>query len=139
MGCFRTDYVGRGELAERQQKLAQFLDKVKSMAEQYNLVVLMVSSLSIPLLDCLTCARRIRYNLIQEPVQYLPASTVANLSEDTSLPMHRQPGFCFVKVAEKSVLRKSSIHPVCDTIRRGVVLCLTDFSLETVLNAKQPT
>jgi meiotic recombination protein DMC1 len=43
MGCFRTDYQGRGELSERQQKLGQYLDKVKSMAEQFNLAVLMVS------------------------------------------------------------------------------------------------
>ena len=43
MGCFRTDYVGRGELSERQQKLGQFLDKIKSMAEQFNLAVLMAS------------------------------------------------------------------------------------------------
>jgi meiotic recombination protein DMC1 len=43
MGCFRTDYQGRGELSDRQQKLGQYLDKVKAMAEQFNLAVLMVS------------------------------------------------------------------------------------------------
>jgi meiotic recombination protein DMC1 len=43
MGCFRTDYQGRGELSERQQKLGQYLDKVKAMAEQFNLAVLMVT------------------------------------------------------------------------------------------------
>lgn len=43
MGCFRTDYQGRGELSERQQKLGQYLDKVKAMAEQFNLAVLMVN------------------------------------------------------------------------------------------------
>lgn len=42
MGCFRTDYQGRGELSERQQKLGQYLDKVKAMAEQFNLAVLLV-------------------------------------------------------------------------------------------------
>lgn len=47
MGCFRTDYQGRGELSERQQKLGQYLDKVKAMAEQFNLAVLMVS-LALP-------------------------------------------------------------------------------------------
>jgi meiotic recombination protein DMC1 len=33
MNCFRVDYCGRGELAERQQKLGQFLMKVAHMAE----------------------------------------------------------------------------------------------------------
>jgi len=53
MGCFRTDYQGRGELSERQQKLGQYLDKVKAMAEQFNLAVLMVIH-SHPLYYCLT-------------------------------------------------------------------------------------
>jgi meiotic recombination protein DMC1 len=43
MGCFRADFSGRGELADRQQKLMQFLTKVKAMAEQFNLAVLMAS------------------------------------------------------------------------------------------------
>jgi meiotic recombination protein DMC1 len=42
MGCFRSDYTGRGELSERQQKLGQFLKKVTAMAEEFNLAVLMV-------------------------------------------------------------------------------------------------
>jgi meiotic recombination protein DMC1 len=33
MNCFRVDYCGRGELAERQQKLGQFLMKLAHMAE----------------------------------------------------------------------------------------------------------
>jgi meiotic recombination protein DMC1 len=33
MNCFRVDYCGRGELAERQQKLNQFLIKLAHMAE----------------------------------------------------------------------------------------------------------
>lgn len=33
MACFRTDYSGRGELSERQQKLGQFLMKATHMAE----------------------------------------------------------------------------------------------------------
>lgn len=43
MACFRVDYQGRGELSERQQKLGQMLDRVKSIAEGYNVCVLMVS------------------------------------------------------------------------------------------------
>jgi meiotic recombination protein DMC1 len=44
MNCFRVDYVGRGELADRQQKLNQFLSKLCHMAEEFNICVLMVRS-----------------------------------------------------------------------------------------------
>ena len=43
MALYRTDYMGRGELSERQQVLGQFLRKAASMAEEFNLVVFMVS------------------------------------------------------------------------------------------------
>ena len=33
MACFRVDYIGRGELNERQQKLNQFLSKLTHLAE----------------------------------------------------------------------------------------------------------
>ncbi|KAG9018276.1 Meiotic recombination protein dmc1 [Tulasnella sp. 427] len=36
MALFRVDYSGRGELSERQQKLAQFLAQLTRMAEEYN-------------------------------------------------------------------------------------------------------
>lgn len=42
MNCFRVDYCGRGELAERQQKLNQFLMRLAHMAEEFNVAVLMV-------------------------------------------------------------------------------------------------
>ena len=32
---FRTDFTGRGELAERQQKLAQFLRQLQLLASTY--------------------------------------------------------------------------------------------------------
>ena len=41
MNCFRTDYCGRGELSERQQKLNQFLMRLAHMAEEFNICVLM--------------------------------------------------------------------------------------------------
>ena len=44
MACFRVDYCGRGELADRQQKLNQFLSKLTHMAEEFNVCVLMVRS-----------------------------------------------------------------------------------------------
>ena len=44
MACFRVDYCGRGELADRQQKLNQFLSKLTHTAEEFNVCVLMVCS-----------------------------------------------------------------------------------------------
>ncbi|KAI9043523.1 recombinase DMC1 [Aspergillus affinis] len=44
MNCFRVDYCGRGELADRQQKLNQFLMKLAHIAEEFNVCVLMVQS-----------------------------------------------------------------------------------------------
>ncbi|KAF6237409.1 hypothetical protein HO173_004299 [Letharia columbiana] len=43
MACFRVDYCGRGELADRQQKLNQFLSKLTHMAEEFNVCVLMTN------------------------------------------------------------------------------------------------
>ncbi|MCJ1257148.1 Meiotic recombination protein dmc1 [Lignoscripta atroalba] len=43
MNCFRVDYCGRGELADRQQKLNQFLAKLAHMAEEFNVCVLMTN------------------------------------------------------------------------------------------------
>ncbi|KAL2808955.1 Rad51-domain-containing protein [Aspergillus granulosus] len=42
MNCFRVDFCGRGELADRQQKLNQFLMKLAHLAEEFNVCVLMV-------------------------------------------------------------------------------------------------
>lgn len=44
MALFRTDYSGRGELAERQQALGQFLKRLAALAEEFNVCVVMVSS-----------------------------------------------------------------------------------------------
>ena len=43
MALFRVDYVGRGELNERQQKLNQFLSKLTHVAEEFNVAVLMTN------------------------------------------------------------------------------------------------
>jgi meiotic recombination protein DMC1 len=42
MNCFRVDYCGRGELADRQQKLNQFLMKLAHMAEGEKLFLLLL-------------------------------------------------------------------------------------------------
>lgn len=43
MNLYRTDYIGRGELSERQQALGLFLRRASQMAEEFNLVVFMAS------------------------------------------------------------------------------------------------
>ncbi|PPQ67193.1 hypothetical protein CVT25_005794 [Psilocybe cyanescens] len=43
MALFRVDYSGRGELSERQQKLAQMLSKLAKLAEEYNICVLLTN------------------------------------------------------------------------------------------------
>ncbi|KAH9835920.1 DNA recombination and repair protein Rad51, partial [Rhodofomes roseus] len=40
MACFRTDYSGRGELSERQQKM---LSKLSKLSEEYNIAILMTN------------------------------------------------------------------------------------------------
>jgi hypothetical protein len=79
MGCFRTDYQGRGELSERQQKLGQYLDKVKAMAEQFNLAVLMASLATPFTITRLISSRPTKSSLILEQVRCSLASTVVSL------------------------------------------------------------
>ncbi|KAK7465341.1 Meiotic recombination protein dmc1 [Stygiomarasmius scandens] len=43
MALFRVDFSGRGELGERQQKLAQMLSKLTKLSEEYNIVVLLTN------------------------------------------------------------------------------------------------
>nr|GAT58112.1 RecA family ATPase [Mycena chlorophos] len=43
MALFRTDFSGRGELSERQQKLAQMLSKLSKLSEEYNIAILLTN------------------------------------------------------------------------------------------------
>lgn len=43
LNLFRSDYTGRGELSERQQKLAQHLRKLAECAEEFNIAVFMTN------------------------------------------------------------------------------------------------
>ncbi|KAJ3728105.1 putative DMC1 protein [Lentinula guzmanii] len=43
MALFRVDFSGRGELGERQQKLAQMLSKLTKLSEEYNICVLLTN------------------------------------------------------------------------------------------------
>lgn len=43
MGLFRSDFSGRGELSERQQRLGKHLSHITKIAEEYNVAVLLVN------------------------------------------------------------------------------------------------
>ncbi len=44
IALYRTEFVGRGELSERQQVLGTFLRRAGQMAEEFNLVVFLVGT-----------------------------------------------------------------------------------------------
>ena len=46
MALFRVDYSGRGELAERQQKLAQMMSRIQKIAEEYNVAVFITNQMT---------------------------------------------------------------------------------------------
>ncbi|KAL5533929.1 DMC1 [Sanghuangporus baumii] len=43
MALFRTDFSGRGELSERQQKLAQMLSRLTKLSEEFNIAILLTN------------------------------------------------------------------------------------------------
>ncbi|XP_046365058.1 meiotic recombination protein DMC1/LIM15 homolog [Haliotis cracherodii] len=46
MALFRVDFSGRGELADRQQKLAQLLSRLQKIAEEYNVAVFVTNQMT---------------------------------------------------------------------------------------------
>ncbi|KAI9328419.1 RecA-like protein Dmc1 [Obelidium mucronatum] len=46
MALYRVDYSGRGELAERQQKLGQMLAKLTKLAEEFNVAVFITNQMT---------------------------------------------------------------------------------------------
>jgi hypothetical protein len=48
LALFRTDYSGRGELSERQQKLNQMLARLKRLSEEFNLASALYLVASVP-------------------------------------------------------------------------------------------
>ena len=46
MALFRVDFSGRGELAERQQSLAQMLSKLQKISKEYNVAVLVTNQMT---------------------------------------------------------------------------------------------
>eukprot|EP00794_Sanderia_malayensis_P008963 gene8963-9920_t len=46
MALFRVDFCGRGELADRQQKLAQMLSRLQKISEEYNVAVFITNQMT---------------------------------------------------------------------------------------------
>ncbi|VDN55158.1 unnamed protein product [Dracunculus medinensis] len=46
MALFRVDYSGRGELAERQQRLGQMMSRLQKIAEEYNVAVFITNQMT---------------------------------------------------------------------------------------------
>ncbi|XP_064108381.1 meiotic recombination protein DMC1/LIM15 homolog [Macrobrachium nipponense] len=46
MALFRVDFSGRGELADRQQKLAQYLSRLQKISEEYNVSVFITNQMT---------------------------------------------------------------------------------------------
>lgn len=46
MALFRVDFSGRGELADRQQKLAQMLSRLQKLSEEYNISVFVTNQMT---------------------------------------------------------------------------------------------
>ena len=46
MALFRVDYSGRGELADRQQKLAQFMSRLQKISEEYNVAIFITNQMT---------------------------------------------------------------------------------------------
>ncbi|CAG0887575.1 unnamed protein product [Darwinula stevensoni] len=46
MALFRVDFSGRGELADRQQRLAQLLSRLQKISEEYNVAVFMTNQMT---------------------------------------------------------------------------------------------
>ncbi|XP_026273975.1 meiotic recombination protein DMC1/LIM15 homolog [Frankliniella occidentalis] len=46
MALFRVDFSGRGELADRQQRLAQFMSRLQKVSEEYNVAVFITNQMT---------------------------------------------------------------------------------------------
>ncbi len=122
MALFRTDYSGRGELSERQQALGQFLKRLCSLAEEFNICVLMVS-FDVFLSDqrVITFQRQTRSSRIQAPVLSLLVPMVVSQLVATFSPTPLLPESCCVRVAERSASLRSSTLQVSSHLRSSSI------------------
>lgn len=46
MALFRVDFSGRGELADRQQRLAQYMSRLQKISEEYNVSIYITNQMT---------------------------------------------------------------------------------------------
>ena len=124
MALFRTEYVGRGELSERQQVLGTFLRRATQMAEEFNLCVFMVChKATIDDHSLLRPARQTKLCLIQARVLCLQELTVENQLEDIFWLMLLRPDFSFERVEVRNESPRSWILLVSVQYQFGLLTC----------------
>lgn len=146
MNCFRVDYCGRGELAERQQKLNQFLMRLAHMAEGkdktmflfvvelicFRLLIVMLTILCRVQCLCLDgkclalvydsgfltdSSRQIKFRVTLVRAHFSPVPMAVSPSVDMCLPM-RLPLVCsFAKAEARSVSQRFRTLLVSSSIR----------------------
>jgi hypothetical protein len=112
MACFRVDYLGRGELSERQQKLGQFLDLLKKIAENFNVCVFMVRIATRSICPILMSSRQTKCRAILVLVHSSRVPMAANLLVVMFWLMLRQRVSCCGKGVGKNEWRRSKILQV---------------------------
>ncbi|KAL9116000.1 MAG: hypothetical protein Q9227_000368 [Pyrenula ochraceoflavens] len=122
MNCFRVDYCGRGELADRQQKLNQFLMKLAHMAEEFNICVLMAGlhSMLRVALEADVLFRLIKSKATLEQVLSSQAPMVGNLSAAIFWLMHLPRGCFFERAEAMSVLPKYRILQIARSAKQHI-------------------
>jgi archaellum biogenesis ATPase FlaH len=106
MALFRSDFVGRGELSERQQVLNSFLRRATQMAEEFNLAVLMVRLATFTPVHTTDTRRPTKSCLI--PVQALCSQESMAVSPLGVIFLHMLLllDFCFAKVGARNGLQR---------------------------------
>jgi hypothetical protein len=134
MNCFRVDYCGRGELADRQQKLNQFLMKLAHMAEGmtplWHIGCAKIAYLASSFQNSMSAflwyyslirnngptltyfMRPIKYKATLVPAHCLLVQMVANQLVDMSLLTPLQPEFCFERAEGMNEWLKFRTHQV---------------------------
>ncbi|XP_018428596.1 PREDICTED: meiotic recombination protein DMC1/LIM15 homolog [Nanorana parkeri] len=72
MALFRVDFSGRGELAERQQKLAQMLSRLQKISEEYNVAVFITNQMTADPGATMTNPPSLSYDLILQSLCSVP-------------------------------------------------------------------
>ena len=91
MALFRVDYSGRGELADRQQHLAQMMSRLQKISEEYNVAVFITNQMTAD--PGATLSFQVRAFIIQARVKInVPLFTFPVLAAawQTDQPLHSQ-------------------------------------------------